>query len=103
MTLKDKKSKYELMKAELKMYQSKVYEYQYEIEKLNSDLNAIKMSYFASRRQIENPQDTYKNTVYSPTPIRRLNTQERLYGQDELSQAAMAVFYSIFFNFLFRL
>ncbi len=39
------------MTAELKMYQAKVYEYKYEIEKLNKDLELVKLSYFAQRRQ----------------------------------------------------
>lgn len=50
LTLKEKKSKFEAMKAELKMYQAKVYEYKYDIEKLNKDIELIKLSYFQQRR-----------------------------------------------------
>mmetsp|Transcript_12771 Transcript_12771/g.24611 ORF Transcript_12771/g.24611 Transcript_12771/m.24611 type:complete len:1085 (+) Transcript_12771:101-3355(+) len=50
-TLRDKKSKFKQMKAELKMYQAKVYEYKYELQKLTQDLHLVKLEYFSRRRR----------------------------------------------------
>ncbi len=56
LTLKEKKGKYDAMNAELKMYQAKVYEYKYDIEKINQDLELTKLTYFAHRRQQQQSQ-----------------------------------------------
>ena len=61
LTLKEKKSKFEAMKAELKMYQAKVYEYKYDIEKLTKDIELMKLAYFAQKRaQRQQTQTPYQ-------------------------------------------
>ena len=48
--LDEKRSKLKSMKCELRLYQTKVKEYQYDIGKLNQDLQLLKLTYFQRRR-----------------------------------------------------
>jgi len=47
--LKQKRAKLKSMKSELKMYQARVYECKYDIEKINKDLELLKQEYFHRR------------------------------------------------------
>lgn len=47
--LKEKKSKLRKMKKELKMYQARVFECKYDIEKVARDMNMLKQDYFHTR------------------------------------------------------
>lgn len=49
--LREKRSKLKTMKAELKLYQTKVFEYKYSLEKLDQDLKLLKLEWFARRRR----------------------------------------------------
>eukprot|EP01083_Nonionella_stella_P201161 736033_1 len=49
--LQEKKAKYKVMKRELSVYQSKVYEYKYDIEKLQKDVELVKLAYFQKKRE----------------------------------------------------
>ena len=50
-TLKDKRGKLRAMKAELAMFQAKVKECQYDIEKIDNEMRLLKLDYFQSRRE----------------------------------------------------
>jgi chromosome segregation ATPase len=45
-TLREKRGKFKTMKSELKMYQTKVYEFKYDITKIQEDLKMLQMEYF---------------------------------------------------------
>ena len=49
-TLREKQGKHKQMSNELKMYQARVYEYKYELQKLDSDMKLVKLEYFNRRR-----------------------------------------------------
>ncbi|CEP03562.1 hypothetical protein PBRA_009447 [Plasmodiophora brassicae] len=49
-TIKEKRALHRTMKAELKMYQAKVYELRYEIEKTYKQLDLVKLSFFQRMR-----------------------------------------------------
>jgi len=42
------------MKSDLKMYQARVYECKYDIEKINKDMKLLKQEYFHARMQEQN-------------------------------------------------
>ena len=48
--IKEKKARHSAMQAELKLYQAKVYEVKNEIEQINKQLDLVKLSYFAKKR-----------------------------------------------------
>jgi hypothetical protein len=50
-TLREKQGKFKQMKVELKMYQSKVYEYKHDLTKISQDLKLVKLEYFSRRRR----------------------------------------------------
>lgn len=74
------------MKAELKMYQAKVYEYKYDIEKLDKDMKMLKLSYFAQKRQAATSTADFAN--FQSTNVEEA-FKSTLMNPDELSQAAI--------------
>lgn len=50
-TLREKQGKFKQMNNELTMYQTRVYEYKYELQKINQDMKLVKLEYFHRRRK----------------------------------------------------
>ena len=50
-TLKQKRAAFRTLKAELKMYQAKVYEYKYDVQRLQHELQLLNVSYFDQQRK----------------------------------------------------
>ena len=69
------------------MYQSKVYEYKYDINKLDQEINGIKFSYFAQKRKQLGASQSEFDPLQSQRPSQQVEGMQM--NTEELSQAAL--------------